>query len=436
MSKTWQVLSLALILSTAAACTGEDSPKDKGGDAGAGVKGSLLLADFCAGATQTTASHQDLLLDDVNAFAADLAKKAVAGDRNAVVSPLSVQLAFGMLRAGSSGATKEEIEKAVRLGGQGYDVDSEWAFLQAHLRCLPEAAESADLATVGLHIANAVWGAKSNPLADAYVSKVRTNFAAEAETLDFADAAGAADAINSWTKEATYDKIPSVVTPNDFGASTLFALTNAIHYKAGWQNEFAESATKDETFHAPSGDAAVKIMHQSLAPLDYKETAEYLAVEFPFKDDTGSMRIFLPKSAAGLVALSGGVDASMFTANDGWKEAKVNVSLPKFQIDATHDLVDMLKALGMEKVFSPAAELGSMLIDPSQQAYVSGARQKAYIDLNEKGVEAAAVTVIVGEGAGAPGEEPPVVEFKADHPFYFVIAARGAVLFAGTYVGP
>lgn len=433
---TTSVFTIALIASACGtsptAEKKEPAPTDR-------AAGSLLLADFCKASAdaQPNNTARQLLLTDVRGFAVDLSKQLLTGEENKVLSALSVQMAFGLLRGGATGVTKSEIDTTFKLGATGYDVDAAFKDLTASLRCLPQGADSIDLADVGVHIGNSLWTAAGHALADAYAKNLRVNYAAEARSLDFAtDAAGAAKTINDWTNEATFGKIPEIVSSDMFDSETRLVLANAIHFKNGWKRTFDVANTKDEDFTVAGGQVkAVPTMHASDLPLYYKETSAYQAVQLPFEQ--GVMTIYLPKGATGLPDFVGALALDAGSTDEGWSKHRVTLSLPKFKIEADIPLLAPLKALGVNKVFGSGAELGGLFADNSEAVFVSDVFQKAVIDVNEKGAEAAAVTVIIGEANSAPvQEESPRSNFKADHPFFFTISSSNAVLFTGTVVAP
>ena len=442
-----QPFLVALLCIGATAC-GKKAESGDGSGSGSGsngktvdglAKGTALLDDFCASRSGYVAANRDKLLADVSAFGVNLSREKLSGKENAVLSPLSVQLAFALLDTGASGTSKAEIESTLRLGTGGYDIGNEMQSLSADLRCLPQyAAESASLDDVGIQIANAAWSAKDHPLDADFVAKIRSTYASDAETLNFVgDAAGAAAAINDWSSEATHGRIPTVVDASQFNETTRLVLTNAIRFKSGWKEVFDATSTVDSDFHVDGGAAkGVPTMHAEGLKISHLATDTYEAVRLPFDGDS-VMTIVVPKAVDGLAALVQAIDGDVFGKLDRWSKAEVNVWLPKFKMDADSPLKDALKGLGLHAPFIEGADFSGIFADKATTVAISDVFQKGFIEVNEKGAEAAAVTVVVAVSSSLPVEAPlPKVEFHVDRPFFFTIEARGAVLFSGTVTSP
>ena len=107
---------------------------------------------------------------------------------------------------------------------------------------------------------------------------------------------------------------------------------------------------------------------------------------------------------------------------------KVNVKLPRFEINTDIDLIPIMQKLGMTKAFTPDADFRNFCNEPT---FISLMKQSAHIKVNEEGTEAAAVTT-----GGVQAALSPIL-FQANHPFLYVISEQqtGTVLFIGQYTG-
>jgi serpin B len=213
-------------------------------------------------------------------------------------------------------------------------------------------------------------------------------------------------------------------------------LTNAIYFKSKWELEFHSGATRDEPFTLLSGSKVnVAMMHQS-APGGYTEGGDFQALELPYVHGAASMIIILPRKADGLPALEEaltGERLAKLLSELHWLEAEV--SLPRFTIASQASIEPALMSLGMTDAFDPkAADFSGMVARGG--IWIAAVLQKAFVDVNEVGTEAAAATA-VGEVKSALGEGPSAV-FRADHPFLFLIRDRKSrtILFMGRLMNP
>ena len=357
----------------------------------------------------------------------ELSKTSAAGD-NIFISPLSVTMALSMVTNGAAGDTLSGMKTALSLGGMDAGT------MNAAYKNLIESLENADAGVV-LTIANSLWirDTFSPAVKRAFIDTLSTYFACAPRTLDFASPQAVAT-INSWVESKTNGLIKSVIDKIDDGI-VLFII-NAIYFKGGWITEFPAAATKADTFNSPSGAVPAQFMNAS-AKFKYYDGADFSAVRLPYGRDKIAMYIFLPKQAAGYDAFlnsfpSSGHDAAM-AAMASSQAVTVNLKMPKFKFEyGVKRLNDALKALGMQAAFDPsAADLSNI----ASNLYIAFVDHKAVIDVNEKGSEAAAVTVI---GIGVTSVPVDIVNFTVDRPFLFTIRddRTGCVLFMGKVAEP
>jgi serpin B len=148
------------------------------------------------------------------------------------------------------------------------------------------------------------------------------------------------------------------------------------------------------------------------------------------------MRLALPREAGNLAAP---MQRLVALIGARLERSLVDVTLPRFRIELTHDLVPVLTGMGMPLAFDEdEADLSG--IDGKRELFVELLRQKTFVDVDEEGTEAAAVTVLSAPpGAGmAPGTPPKPIVFRADRPFLFWIleSATGTLLFMGKLSRP
>jgi serine protease inhibitor len=362
-------------------------------------------------------------------------------DKNVFVSPTSVALALGMAYTGAAGPTRDAMAAALRLQGMTPgEADTSFSELLAGLA-------SSD-PKVRVDIANSLWARKGVKFSDEYLQAVRDLFAAEAKELDFSSAAAPAT-INAWVKAKTGGKIPSIVETID--PDDVLFLVNAVYFKGKWTNAFDKKLTKEGDFHLGADDEKRVMMMSRQAEFDYSEDPQLQAVRLPYGDGQLAMYVFLPRQpgvegsasmpdhGVGLEEFLGRLnpeDWSMWL--DRFEPRQGRLVLPRFKLEYTQKLNEVLKSMGMAEAFEPGmADFSAMFAEPgSRSAYISEVRHKTFVEVNEEGTEAAAATSVGVTLTAMPTEEPFLM--VADRPFCCVIADQktGAVLFAGAIRDP
>ncbi len=370
------------------------------------------------------------LADAGEAFAFDFLREVVREEdpaANVFVSPLSASMALGMALAGAEAGTFEAMRNALRLSGL------EREGIGVSYRSLIDLLSGLD-PTVRLEIGNSVWHREGFILEDAYVSEVERDFLARVAGLDFADP-GAADVINAWVSEATEGLIDGIVDP-PIDPLTVAFLINAIYFEGAWTLQFDPDRTVSGDFRRSDGSTvSVPFMSMSDEAFPYAETPGYQAIELPYGGEAFAMTVVLPSEAIGIEAFVESLDAEAWAEIiAGLRPTELLVALPKFTLEYEKNLNDVLKALGMEAAFDPAvADFSRMHREALDlQLHISRVKQKAFVDVDEEGTRAAAVTSVEIGVTSAP----PM--FRADRPFLFAIRERlsGALLFTGVVRDP
>ncbi|MFH0836002.1 MAG: serpin family protein [Candidatus Micrarchaeota archaeon] len=371
------------------------------------------------------------LAGSVNQFAFDFyAQLTESEDGNIFYSPFSASQAFSILYEGAAGNTASELEAVF-----GFEKD---AGKRRSSVSVANGRLNEPNSEYSLSLANALWIQKDFPILNSYTSVVKDYYGGDSSNLDFiGDPVSSADTINDWAFEKTNGRIPSVLVPEMITPDLRLVITNAIYFKGKWLQEFDKAKTRDMEFRvSPQEKIQVPMMYSNgeEAGFRYMDNDVLQMLELPYKGDALSMLVLLPKNDD-ITALESEIDASKL---DDWKKElasrQVEVYLPKFKMETDYDLTAPLKKMGASDVFTPyEADLSG--IDGAKDLFVSFALQKAFVEVNEEGTEAAAVTVI-GIGITSVREGPPV--FKADHPFLFLIQEKttGAVLFMGRVSNP
>ena len=356
------------------------------------------------------------LIDAGEAFAFDFLRQIVAeedAEANVFVSPLSASMALGMTLAGAEAGTFEAMRSALRLGS----LDREE--IGAAYRSLIDLLSDLD-PTVRMEIGNSVWHRTGFSLEDPFVSAVERDFLARVQGLDFNDP-DAAGVINGWVDDATDGLIEEIVEPPIDPLPMLF-LINTIYFEGQWTTPFDPARTRSGDFRRPDGSlSAAPFMWMSDQRFPFAATPDYQAIELPYGGEAFVMTVVLPSEATGIDAFVESLDAATWAGIiSSMGEAEVLVGLPKFSLEYEKSLNEVLKALGMEVAFDEAvADFSRMHRDALDMGlHISKVKQKAFVEVDEEGTRAAAVTSVeVGVTSAPP-------TFVADRPFVFAIRER------------
>lgn len=365
----------------------------------------------------------------MNQFATKAYGELARQSGNIIFSPFNIATALSMALAGAHGRTAAEMTAVLHQSG-----DSSYHSTLAAL--VGELIKTSNNSGDELAIANGLWVQKDLPIQSAFQRIIRDQYGAPLTPLDFQrDANGARVRINSWTSDHTKGKIPDLFGPGSLDAQTRLVLTSAIYFYGKWAVPFEPQTTAPGPFKLQGGKTAeARFMHQTHS-FDYGETASLQILEMQYADQRLAFDVLLPKAADGLAE----VEKSLTAANlDSWlktlRDARVQVFLPKFRSEAKYELADVLAGMGMPDAFKASADFSG--IDGRRDLLISKVVHKAFVDVSEKGTEAAAATGL----KMMPTAVRPLqnVVFRADHPFVFLIRdiKSGVVLFAGRLVRP
>ena len=366
----------------------------------------------------------------MNSFTIAAYQQLARGDGNLILSPFNIGTALSMALAGASGRTAEEIQSVLHLR---YDSTYD-AALGA---LLSELAKEGNGEGNELRTANGLWVQKGFDIRRAFTDTLANDYHAPLVRLDFAgNSEGARSEINRWTEEQTKERIKDLFPAGSLNSQTRLVLTSAIYFYGKWQDPFVSSHTEPAPFTLPGGGATQADFMNQTSHFGYAETPAAQILEMRYAGTGFAFDVVLPKTAGGLPA----IEKSLTPANlSAWLNSlgarNVQVSLPKFRTESEFSLRKALSALGMPTAFTEEADFSG--IDPKRGLAISEVVHKAFVDVSEKGTEAAAATGITMRATAMRMPEPAVV-FKADHPFLFLIrdTRSGAVLFIGRLMNP
>ena len=373
-----------------------------------------------------------VVIDGNNQFAVDLYQVEAANEGNLFFSPFSIVSALSMVYGGAEGDTETQIADVMSVEDEDAWHDN-------------LAALSVDMCgehhrAYSLYSANRVWGQEGVPFVDDFLTLVDEVYEAPLEEMNFAeDASGARKVINGWVEDETQGHIDELLQEGDIDTYTRVVLANAIYFEADWASAFDKDDTMDRDFTLANGDTVqVPTMTQEadFNVASYEDDGVTL-LEMPYKDDEISMVIVLPDDPMGLPDVEAALTAGQLAGwIDGLYETERTVFVPSFEMETELPLKDDLEALGMVDAFSPAAADFTGVVaaeDMGNNYYLSVARHKAYVKVDEEGTTATAATAFVmTEMSAGPG---PIT---VDHPFLFLIRDQltDAILFMGRVEDP
>lgn len=429
MPKPYSLLA-ALLAIQLCACQAVSQPANPGASSSPGTHLSTLSAPTTAELSSLRASQ---LPEAQTRFGLKVFQDVFsqAPRANHFMSPLSLSIALSMLYNGADGDTRSEMAKAMAIEGfSSEDLN------QGNLTLRKRLANPG--AGVQLAIANALWGKQGISFESKFLADNQSFYDARLQALDFSSPA-AVNTINQWASDNTNGKIPKVIEQID--PSTLMLLMNAIYFKGDWTKPFQEVDTHNRAFHLADGTSVDHPMMSRTAKMRYLHDtdAKFQAVALPYGQEESTVMVLMqPDTGGQLENLVASLNADNWTrwmsqlrSRDG------HLVLPRFRLETEMPLLDTLKRLGMVKAFDETAADFSKLLASGPKAFVSGVKQDAFVEVNEKGTEAAAVTTVtVGATSVQLPQEP--FELVLDRPFLFAIydQSTGSILFMGALNQP
>jgi serine protease inhibitor len=401
----------------------------------------LFLGSLFASCKKETATVDDIkpvqlsakqleVVNQTNSFGFDFFKKVQelsGGDHNLMVSPLSVSMALGMARNGAAGATLDSINVALRMAGMTEtDINESFKYILATFSSLDP--------MVKLSIANSIWYRNTFSVEQNFITTNQDYLNAQVKPLDFSDPESVST-INNWCSSNTNQLIPKIIAsiPPDM----VMYLINAVYFKGQWKYTFDKAQTTSKPFYLYGGSAVEVPTMLQHAGLRYYSDKQFEVVELPYNQGNFNMEVLLPSAGYAID------DIIVQLSQENWNNwsrqlnAKdIQIELPKFKFKYNEGgMIPILSAMGMSIAFDPY-NADFTRINSNGGLYISDIKHKTYIETNEEGTEAAAVTS-VGVGVTSVNPNEPY-NLLINKPFVFFIneKATGSILFIGTVMNP
>lgn len=346
--------------------------------------------------------------------------------KNRACSPVNVYMALAMLAECAAGESRQQILSL--LGAE--DIES----LRAQASALWRACYRND-GTVTDVLASSLWLRDDLPYVESALQALAEHYYASA----YSGSMGSEEyneLFRKWLNDNTGNLLSDQISDLSFDASTLLALATTVYFQASWEDAFPAENTAPDTFHALSGDLTHDFMHQGYFG-EYYEGDGFRAVTKQLGNGGGKMWFFLPDEGVSVDALPENAQLSSLLyapdAQNQGKSARIDLSLPKFDISAQTDLTAPLQSLGITDVFSPErADFSPVFGEMEDELlpYLSDALHGVRVVVDEEGVTAAAYTVLMLRATAALPNK--TIEFTLDRPFLFAITSEDNIpLFAG-----
>lgn len=285
-----------------------------------------------------------------------------------------------------------------------------------------------------LHIANAAVAQKNYTFLESYFEQIK-NYGALLKTANFRDdddREKARKQINKWVADNTNNRIKELLDENALDALTRLVLLNAIHFNADWAREFSDENTAMREFKAPTGNVNAEFMHMQ-DNMNYYQNEELQMVQLAYLDTIASMYVILPLEEVDMQNFIRNLNNKTLNSYiEGIKSVPVQLSMPKFTMETEYELKDVFERMGMIRAFSLRADFSGMT--GNRDLMIDQVIHKAFIEVDEKGTEAAAATAVIMREKSAMR----YIDMNINRPFIFIIKehTQNSILFMGKVVNP
>ncbi|MEE9442557.1 MAG: serpin family protein [candidate division Zixibacteria bacterium] len=376
---------------------------------------------------QFTAAEKSLV-NSTNSFGLKLFKNinnTTPNDKNLFISPLSVSYALGMAYNGAGGETKEAIASTLELPELSpIEINLSYKNLTQILGNLDE--------YVTFKIANSIWYRNGFPVKQSFLDINQDYFSASVRALDFNNSSSA-ETINNWVDINTNGKITNIINP-PIDPLTMMYLINAIYFKGGWSLPFDSDYNFDMDFTREDGSKVLRTFMRADTTFSFTENDLFQAIELMYGDSSFSIAILLPRPEHTVNDILSQLN------NESWsswmsqlENQSVYLKLPKFKFKYDISLKSILASMGMNIAFQPFVADFTPIADVND-LHISDVFHKTFVQLDEEGTEAAAVTVVIISTTSID----PTPYITINRPFLFAIRERvsGTIIFMGKVADP
>jgi serine protease inhibitor len=345
--------------------------------------------------------------------------------QNIFVSPTSVAIALSMTYNGANGSTQQAMAQTLELQGMSLDEINQAQLALNQILTNPDPK-------VQLTIANSLWARQGINFKPDFLQRNKDFYQAQITNLNFNNP-NATATINNWVNQNTKGKIPTII--DRISPDALLYLINAIYFKGSWTDEFPKNATQDRPFTLLNGTRKQHPLMSQFGRFRYYENDSVQGISLPYGSGRMSMYVFLPKPDVTLQSFYSNLTLENW---EQWikqfRSRQGSIVLPRFKLEYDITLNQTLQALGMGIAFQDRANFTGMTSTPVN---INEVKHKTFVEVNEEGTEAAAVTSVgIRATSAMPVDEP--FNMVVDRPFFVAIRDNqtGTLLFMGSIVEP
>lgn len=366
--------------------------------------------------------------DSLTNFFLQSIRQFLKTEENSAYSPLNVYIALAMLAETTDGNSRQQVLNLLGL-------DSIEA-LREQANCVWNAHFSDDGVTT-LLLGSSLWLDDCFSFHQDTVDTLADSYYASVFHGDLGSD-GMNEQLQTWLDSQTGGLLTEQAKKVEMDPATIFALATTVYFAAGWENKFSTSLTEDALFHCGDYDLLTPFMHKTFTGYTYYRGDNFGGIRLGLSGEN-DMWFLLPDEGHTVAEILEGGDYLRLTMDpSGWKNKgtyKIHLSLPKFDVVSSTDLVSGLKAMGITDVFDPHSSDYSSITD-TPELFMSAATHAARVAIDEEGCVAAGFTVFTYATTGGLPEYEEI-DFILDRPFLFVVSSRDNLpLFVGTVTEP
>ena len=382
----------------------------------------LMSGLLTFGQVSAPTSRQSKMPDNNNDFACKLFRTINKQKKGStIVSPISVSYVLGMLNEGADGETRRQITDVLGLGDSVQEINE-------YFKKMMGDAQSVD-PSVKLKNANCIYCKLGKSINPKYKADMQNYYGANVEAINF-NSSNIVDKINSWSKAHTDGMIPKLLKKDELKPRAVMYLLNAIYFKASWTDQFDPESTRDLDFITLDGKTVKRPMMHRRGIVAYGKNDLCKMLCLPYGNKAYRMVVLLPNEGKTTDDIIRNLSAQKLKEwQSQMRTEEVDVLMPRFTTESETHLKNILSSMGMPLAFGGNAEFPNMI--QKEGLSVSMMKQKAKIEVNEEGAEAAAVTIAETISFGMHDYE----YFYATRPFVYYIMEKstGAIYFMGIY---